>query len=338
MGWAMSGGEAEISEDQRAAIDVAVSAVTGSAKSSTIVPILGGVSGALVCRIDTNGSRYVLRRQAAATRRHNPHQYHAMRVAADMNLAPRIHYLDEDAGIVVMAFIEDHRLETYPGGPRGLAVAVGELLAKLQDLPSFQHVIAYPDVAQRLWTKVRQSGMFVDGVLDPYSEKLACIIESYVWESARSVAGHNDLLPRNLLFDGHRLWLIDWEGASLNDPLIDVGTALDNFAPSPELEEVLLTAWRRRPLVAQDRDRLRTVRAFNRLAYASILFTAAAQGRTAAPIKDLSALTSIEFENAFREGRLKPETPEASLALGKMFLRSFLTAEAAPGLPPLFMR
>lgn len=334
----MSDGLAVVSEEQRAAIEAAVSAVIGSGTASTITPVLGGVSGALVYRIDTGNRRYVLRMEGAATRRHNPHQYHAMRVAADMNLAPRIHYLEEDAGIVVMEFIEDHRLETYPGGPRGLAVAVGELLAKLQKLPSFQQVIAYPDVAERLWAKICKSGMFADGVLDPYSEKLVRITDAYAWDSAQSVAGHNDVLPRNLLFDGHRLWLIDWEGASLNDPLIDVGTALDNFAPSPELEDALLMAWREQPLVAQDRDRLRTIRALNRLAYASILFRAAAQGAIAAPIKDLSALTSIEFENAFRERRLKPETPEASLALGKMFLRSFLTEAAAPGLPPLFMR
>ncbi len=334
----MSDGQTDISGEQRAAIDAAVLAVVGSGTEKTITPVLGGVSGALVYRIDAGGHRFVLRMEGTATRRHNPHQYHAMRIAADMKLAPRIHHLDEESGTVVMDFIEDRRLETYPGGPAGLAAAVGELLAKLQDLPFFQQTIAYPNVAERLWAKVCGSGMFADGVLDPYSEKLKHVVAAYDAGSVQPVAGHNDVLPRNLLFDGNRLWLIDWEGASLNDPLIDVGTALDNFAPTPELEDQLLLAWRKRSLAAHERDRLTLIRALNRLAYASILFRAAAQAPRSAPMCDLSALTSIAFENAFREGRLKPETPEASLALGKMFLEAFLTGGAAPGLPPLFMR
>lgn len=338
MGWIMSGGLEGISDQQRVAIDAAVSAVVGSVPAHAITPILGGVSGALVYRIEAGGRRYVLRTEGAATRRHNPQQYQAMRLAAEQGIGPPIHYVDEAAGVVVMDFIEDHRLESYPGGPYGLAVAVGELLAKVQSLASFERSIAYPAVVTRLWAKICQSGLFAEGVLDAYSEKLKRIIEAYSWDSTQSVAGHNDVLPRNLLFDGARLWLIDWEGASLNDPLIDVGTALDNFAPTPDLEEVLLHAWCERSLAPPDRERLLLIRALNRLAYASILFRAAAQAPRTGPVSDLSALTALEFERAFRDGRLKPETPEASHALGKMFLESFLTGGAAPGLPPLFMR
>lgn len=34
-----------------------------------------------------------------------------------------------------------------------------------------------------------------------------------VWGEARSVSSHNDTLPANILFDGKRLWMIDWESA-----------------------------------------------------------------------------------------------------------------------------
>ncbi|MFL5847261.1 MAG: phosphotransferase [Solirubrobacteraceae bacterium] len=34
---------------------------------------------------------------------------------------------------------------------------------------------------------------------------------------------HNDLLPANLLDDGERLWLIDWEYAGMGDPFFDLG-------------------------------------------------------------------------------------------------------------------
>jgi thiamine kinase-like enzyme len=37
------------------------------------------------------------------------------------------------------------------------------------------------------------------------------------------VFGHNDLLPANLIDDGDRHWLIDWDYAGFNSPLFDLG-------------------------------------------------------------------------------------------------------------------
>lgn len=81
--------------------------------------------------------------------------------------------------------------------------------------------------------------------------------------SSRFTSSHNDILPRDLLFDGKQPWLIDWESGYRNDPLVDLATALDNFAPSLELEEVQLHAWFGQapdPLV---RERLALARSLN---------------------------------------------------------------------------
>lgn len=42
---------------------------------------------------------------------------------------------------------------------------------------------------------------------------------------------HNDLLPANLLDDGERLWIIDWEYAGMGDPFFDLGnlSAMNGF-------------------------------------------------------------------------------------------------------------
>ena len=42
------------------------------------------------------------------------------------------------------------------------------------------------------------------------------------------VYGHNDLLPSNLLDDGQRLWLIDWDYAGFNSPLFDLANLCSN--------------------------------------------------------------------------------------------------------------
>ena len=42
------------------------------------------------------------------------------------------------------------------------------------------------------------------------------------------VFGHNDLLAANLLDDGRRLWLIDWDYAGFNSPLFDLANLATN--------------------------------------------------------------------------------------------------------------
>lgn len=42
------------------------------------------------------------------------------------------------------------------------------------------------------------------------------------------VFGHNDLLPANIIDDGSRLWLIDWEYAGYGSPLFDLGNLASN--------------------------------------------------------------------------------------------------------------
>ena len=173
----------------------------------------------------------------------NPHQYKSLRIAAEAGIAPKLVYVDETRGIAVMDFIEAQPLRDYPGGPGTLAAAVGLLLRRLQDAPLFPYFVDYPDIVTRLFEHVRRTGLFADGLLDPYAERLERIRES--WPRVTPVSSHNDPNPRNILYDGERLWLIDWESAYRNDPLVDVAIVLDNLAPSPELEDVLLPimAW-----------------------------------------------------------------------------------------------
>jgi thiamine kinase-like enzyme len=54
------------------------------------------------------------------------------------------------------------------------------------------------------------------------------------------VFGHNDLLAANLIDDGARLWLVDWEYAGFNSPLFDLGGLASNNELAPNLEERLL--------------------------------------------------------------------------------------------------
>ena len=316
----------------------AIASVLGSAAAVNVRPVMGGVSGAGVFLVEASHRRFVLRLEGEPSPLRNPHQYESMRIAAEAGLAPRIHYLEANDRVVMMDFIEDRPLETYPGGPLGLAQASGALLKQLRGLPLFSRFMDYPDIVRRVWVHVCKTGLFADGVLDAASQRLADISKAYVLDINAYVSSHNDFLPRNLLFDGKRLWLIDWENAFCNDPLVDLAAALDNFAPSLALEEVLLRACLGQAPDRLLRDRLALARSLTRLFYAGVLFSASASAPWATPDTDLSAPTFAEFERSIRERRLLPETAPTSHALGKMYLASFMSGAVPPGLPPMYMR
>jgi thiamine kinase-like enzyme len=61
------------------------------------------------------------------------------------------------------------------------------------------------------------------------------------------VFGHNDLLAANLLDDGRRLWLLDWEYGAFDSPLFDLGGLASNNELSPDQEERLLELYFERP-------------------------------------------------------------------------------------------
>jgi aminoglycoside phosphotransferase (APT) family kinase protein len=52
------------------------------------------------------------------------------------------------------------------------------------------------------------------------------------------VSSHNDLKPENIVFDGERVWLVDWEAAFLNDRYSDLAV-MANFVVTNDAEEEL---------------------------------------------------------------------------------------------------
>ena len=55
--------------------------------------------------------------------------------------------------------------------------------------------------------------------------------------------GHNDMLAGNLIDDGDRLWLIDWDYAGFNSPLFDLANLSCNNGLDTALDHALLTRY-----------------------------------------------------------------------------------------------
>ena len=309
----------------------ALVAAFGSAPIGAIAPITGGATSASIFRVEVGRRRYAMRMEGQPSPLRNPHQYISMRIASGAGIAPKIHYIDEVARVAVIDFIEQRPLGAYPGGPRGLAQALGELLSRVQVTPVFPTFVNYPDIVARLFAHVRRTGLFAAGLLDAHVERLELLHEAYDAGSTGLVSSHNDPVPNNILFDGERLWLIDWESAYRNDPLVDVAIVLDSLARPPELEDVLLKAWLGRAPDETIRARLAVIRALTRLYYAGVLLSASAAASWVMGDANLSAPTLADFQRAIHARRLQPGAPETKHILGKMFLASFFSGVEPPG-------
>lgn len=317
--------------ERRDVAQAALTAAFGRALLTSLQSVPGGASGALIYRIEVDGRPYLLRIETRRTTYRNPHQYVCMQTAADAGIAPPVRYIDPVEGVAIMDFIPQRPLTEYPGGPQSLASDLGRMITRLQATPLFPELRDYRFILERMLGFIRNSSLFAPGLLDPHVAAFERIRKVYPWNPETLVSSHNDPNPRNIIFDGERLWLIDWETAYRNDPLVDVAILAENFmADNPESEDALLHAWLGRVPDDLLRARLVLMRRLTRLYYAGMILSRFAAAPRSAPDNDLSAPSPNAFRAAIGDGRLKVGAPETIYTLGKMFLAGFLDGIAAP--------
>jgi len=327
-----------IAEPRRDAAREAARTAFGREPVGDVRPISGGVSGALILRLQVRDRPYVLRvepeRIALADRARG---FACMSAAAEVGAAPAVHHADPASGVAVMDFVAGRPLSTHPGGAAGLARALGALIAKVQATPPFPHLGAYPDFIGDLLHRLRTSPLLAPGELAPHAEALARIRAALPWDPAALVSSHNDPNPRNLIFDGARLWLVDWELGFRNDPLVDLAILTTEFAETPELEDVLLEAALGAAPGERLRARLAVIRLLTRLFYGCIVLDSL--GETPRPANAAEpAFTPAEFRRAVADGRLTSGAPETAYAFARMSLAAFLAGTAAPGFGEVLKR
>ncbi len=319
-----------VPESLRAGAASALAAVDAVGAPGT--PVAGGASGALVYRVDSDAGPLLLRLETARDPVRDPHRtYPVMTAAAEVGIAPAVHHADVEAGTVVMDFIEQQALVDHPGGPAAIVAELGEHIATLQTCPVAPGLLDdFGAVLAGMIELVAGSGLFADGVLDPVGSVFAELRAAYPWDADPQVTAHNDLNPFNVLSDGRRLWLVDWELAFRNDRFNDVAVVANSLAATTDLESRLLEHWLRRPPSDADRARLTLMRALSRLFYGCLMLTTAI-GRHPQEA-ELAAPTPDEFAAAFARGEHTATSAGTLHTLGKMQLLAFVGGVGDPAL------
>ncbi len=322
---------AAVPAERRDAARSAVTAALGSARVSALRPVTGGASALTYC-IETDARPYLLRIETGLNALRNPDHYACMKAAVDGGIAPQLRFVDPEQGVAVMDFVTQRPLQDYPGGPPALVRDLGGLIRRLQDIAEFPPpAITYAELIRRMLTFLRRSRVFAAGLLDPHLEGFERIVEAYPWNEAARVSSHNDPNPRNILFDGARLWLVDWETAYRNDPLTDLAVVTHELAGTPDLQQLLLRSWLGREPDPATNARLVLMRQLTRMFFACAIFRHFAGDSNRQPDSDLKALTPAEFIASIQRGQLRLGTPELLYEFGKMFLAGFRDGLTAAG-------
>jgi thiamine kinase-like enzyme len=221
------------------------------------LPLAGGITNQNFA-VEDRGRRYVVRVGddilVHGVLRAN--ELAASRAAHAAGLSPGV--VHAEPGILVLEFIEGRTFAPEDvRNPANLERLIDMVQRCHRDIPQF---LRGPAAMFWVFHVVRDYGH----TLREGNSRHLAILPDLLARAARLEAavgpidvvfGHNDLLAANVIDDGQRLWLVDWEYAGLNSPLFDLGGLASNSEFSPEQAEQALSLYFDKPVDDQLRRR-----------------------------------------------------------------------------------
>jgi Ser/Thr protein kinase RdoA (MazF antagonist) len=296
----------------REAAALALTATFGDAALSAITPLTGGRSTALVYRVDAGERSAVLRIITQRNPLTDPvRQFAAMKIAAASGVAPAVLHADTEAGMVISAFIDPQPFDSLFNDTDRVA-ELGALVRQLHDGPALPPFLDAFNAIEQALIGIAASGTVLSPLLQEFLEQYQVTRKAL---QPHCVLGpsHNDLNPGNLLYDGKRLWIIDWESAWQNDPMFDVATVLHWFGFIDEREAALLRGYFGGEPTAAQRAKLELMRQVVSCYYAVVFLLIPLQrGEIPPSIEvDPAALPTFAAARAMMHARTIPlATPE----------------------------
>ncbi|WP_309606363.1 phosphotransferase [Phenylobacterium sp.] len=272
----------------RPAIDRALMKAFATVDFDSATPISGGLGGAGLWRIRVGGIAYVLRIEGPRDAFRDPARgYACMDIAAGALLAPRVRYACAADGVAIMDLVAPRSLALdYPGDSHGLVVELARAVRLLHQTPAFPPLVDYMDGLDALIGQHQGTDLLHPAATDELFARHGDLRAAYCTLESDRVSSHNDLNPGNVLYDGERLWLIDWESAFLADRYVDLATVANWFARGPAAEDALLTTYFGRAPSKEERARFHLMRQVNHIFYGVMFLNGVAAERPGARLDD----------------------------------------------------
>jgi aminoglycoside phosphotransferase (APT) family kinase protein len=232
-----------IPQEKTEAVSRGLRELFGATEFEDISRITRGQTSSLVFRIVVGGSPYLLK---IITRPEDPtRHYTSMKAAAERGLAPRVLYTNIEDHISITDFVE---VEPLPLSEA--LVRLPAMLRKLHALPPFGRapfnttctfLLDKGPALDGFFEKFQASNLLPKTESKEFFTRYAELAAVYPHDDAEMVSSHNDLFkPDNILFDGQRVWLVDWEAAFLNDRYADLAVVANQLVTNEQEETAYL--------------------------------------------------------------------------------------------------
>ncbi len=172
----------------------------------------------------------------------------ASRAAYAAGLSPELVY--SESGLSVLRYIDSHTLDESDVAKPEYLPRVVELMRRCHlDMPKH---LRGPVLMFWVFHVIRDYAATLVERGSPYAAKMpeylkiAAGLEASIGPIT-PVFGHNDMMAANILDDGARLWLIDWDYAGFNSPLFDLGGLASNNQLSEAQEVSMLEMYFQAP-------------------------------------------------------------------------------------------
>ena len=298
-------------------------------------PLGGGLSGATLCRIRVGGIAYVMKIEAGRHAVIDPARaYACMRTAAAAFLKPRVRYADPGDGVAILDHVTPVALAEYPAAGHALTVELAQAVRLLHETPAFPPRGDYLDGVGELIDQFRSLEILDASATDELFALWETLRVGYRTRPSDLVSSHNDLNPGNIVYDGVRMWLVDWDAAFLADRYVDLATLANWFTRDAPGESALLATYFGRPPDAEERARFDIMRLVNHLFAGVIFLNVAAGERPDLRLGDrtLAGPHLAELHERLRNGEFAILEWENRVTYGKARLAAALDGLRAPAL------
>jgi thiamine kinase-like enzyme len=315
------------------AVQVGLQSAFSTTIVESIVPLAGGLSTALVYKITVRNKPYVLRLIMHIDPLNDPaRQFPCMNLAAEAGVAPPVYYASVEDALSITEFIETKPIAGHFATHDDLLVELAKTIKAIHATPLFPKLVNFLDGVDGFIQEFKASGMLPERTTAEHFSYYSQIQQSYPRQDPDLVSSHNDLNFNNVLFDGVKFWVIDWEAAFQNDRYADLANIANAFVSNETQEEVYLTAYFDDSPSEYQRARLFLMQQVSHMFYAMLMMKFAAAQKPAGWNHDDSMDTPslADFRKQIGAGEIALASYEGKLLFAKVALNEALRNMKSP--------